>query len=351
MNFYAYISIIEVMLKLASVLLLYIISYDKLIIYALTYTIVTVMVNAAYYIYCKSNIRITSYRLSWDWATFKQLSSFSLWSLFGSTSNAFTQQGITFIINIFYGVIANAAAGIANQVAGTVYQFVTNFQVAFNPQIIKTYATNEIDRLNKLICQTSKFSYYLIFIIILPLILLMDKVLEIWLVEVPEYTAIFCKLILVFFAIDAVNAPLWMSVQATGKIRNYQIVMSALIFLNIPVSYFALKLGLPVYSVWVVRIALNIIIFAVRSLFIRKLMDFKLRAFLRRAVMPIMIVTLISTPIPVVTELYVNQYLPNIILTRATSIICVSASIYLFGLTTGERTYAVNVIKHKIVRR
>lgn len=351
MNFYAYISIIEVILKLGSVFLLYVIPYDKLIIYSLSYTIITILINVAYYIYCKANIDITKYRLTWDWGTFRQLSSFSFWSLFGNAANSLAQQGMTFLINIFYGVAVNAAAGIANQVVGTVYQFVSNFQVAFNPQIIKSYAANEINKLNKLICQTSKFSYYLMLIIILPLSLLMDKVLSIWLVDVPEYTSIFCKLILIFFAIDAINAPLWMSVQATGKIRNYQILMSTLIILNIPAAYIALKVGFPVYSVWVVRIIINIITFVVRCLYMRKLMDFRLHDFIYLTMLPITLVTITAIPIPIIAAHYIDGYILNIVLTILTSLLCVMLSIYWLGMKQNERTYICNAVRNKILRR
>lgn len=156
--------------------------------------------------------------------------SFSGWSLFGSLANLAAQQGLNILINIFYGVTVNAAAGIANQVSTNVYGFISNFQTAFQPQIVKTYAAKEVERFHKLIFQTSKFSYFMVLVLVLPILFTIDGILDIWLKEVPKYTAIFCRLILVFLSIEAITAPLWMSVQATGKIRNYQILVASLIF-------------------------------------------------------------------------------------------------------------------------
>lgn len=138
------------------------------------------------------------------------------------------QQGINILLNVFFGVVTNGALGIANQVSSAVSQLVGNFQTAFNPALVKSYASGDYSYFVRLIFQTSRFSYFLLFIIALPLYLCMPFVLKVWLDIVPEYTVVFCRWMLVFVLIDAVSAPLWISVQAIGKIRSYQLLMSAL---------------------------------------------------------------------------------------------------------------------------
>lgn len=347
MEFYAYVSMIEVVIKLAVVYLLYITSFDKLILYAFLYTLIPFFVTIVYYIYCKKNIEITHYTRFWDKGIFWNLFSFSGWSLFGSVANLSVQQGINFLINIFYGVAVNAAAGIANQVVGTVYQFVSNFQTAFNPQIVKTYAAGQYENFQLLICRASKFSYFLILFIVLPLLLVMDSALSLWLVDVPEYTSIFCRLILLFFVIDAVNAPLWMSVQATGDIRNYQILMSVLILLNIPFSYILLKWGFPVYYVWIVRIIFNIVTFIARCWYMRVKMYFPIKQFINKVMCPVVLVTMAALPLPLLAYYSITGIYANFIITIFISLVSVAIATYTLGLTNHEREFVKMTLQNK----
>lgn len=347
MGFYAYVSMIEVVLKLAVVYLLYIISFDKLVSYAFLYTLIPLLVTIVYYIYCKKNIEITRYARFWDKDIFRKLFNFSGWSLFGSFANLSVQQGLNFLINIFYGVAVNAASGIANQVVGVVYQFVSNFQTAFNPQIVKTYAAEQYENFHMLICRTSKFSYFLILFIVLPLLLVMDGALSLWLIDVPEYTAVFCRLILLFFAIDAINAPLWMSVQATGDIRNYQILMSVLILLNLPFSYVLLKCGYPVYSVWIVRIAFNLVTFIARGCYMRVKMNFPIKQFINKVMCPATLVTIAAAPLPLLTYCVINSFFANLIMTVFVSLMSVAIAVYTLGLTNNERKFVLSTLQNR----
>lgn len=253
MDFYAYTSLGEAVLKLLVVYLLYVSFYDKLIVYALLYTVVSLLMTIIYKLFCIRNFEICLYRRTWDKHIFQGLFGFTGWSLFGSLATMSAQQGLNILINVFYGVTVNAAVGIANQVCGTVNQFVSNFQMAFRPQIVKDYAAGDFDRFYRLIFSSSKFSFYLMFLLTLPIMFTIDTILSIWLVDVPQYTAIFCQLILIILIIEATAAPLWMSVEAKGNIRNYQILMSCVILLNFPLSYMALNLGFPVYTVWCIK--------------------------------------------------------------------------------------------------
>lgn len=348
MNFYAYVSLVEVIAKLLVVYLLYITTFDKLIFYSFLYTIVPLIVAFIYKIYCNRNFDTTKYKRIWDRIAFKEMFSFSGWSLFGSLANLAAQQGLNILINIFYGVTVNAAAGIANQVSTNVYGFISNFQTAFQPQIVKTYAAKEVERFHKLIFQTSKFSYFMVLVLVLPILFTIDGILDIWLKEVPKYTAIFCRLILVFLSIEAITAPLWMSVQATGKIRNYQILVASLIFLNFPVAYIVLKLGMPVYSVWVIRIIVNIVVMIARYIYMKKKLNFPLLPYLKAVIAPILSVTFVAIPIPLILNYMIHGFWQNMIIVGIATFALTILDVYFVGMNTHEKLLVRNMILKKI---
>ena len=348
MNFYAYVSLVEVIAKLLVVYLLYITTFDKLIFYSFLYTIVPLLVTFIYKLYCNKCFDTTKYRSIWDKMAFKEMFSFSGWSLFGSLANLAAQQGLNILINIFYGVTVNAAAGIANQVSNNVYGFISNFQTAFQPQIVKTYAAKEIERFHKLIFQTSKFSYFMVIVLVMPILFTIDGILKIWLKEVPEYTAIFCRLILIFLSCEAISAPLWMSVQATGKIRSYQILMACLIFLNFPIAYLVLKIGLPVYSVWVVRILVNILVVVARCLYMKNKLDFPLLPYLRNVMLPILLVTLVALPLPILLHFAIVGFWQNLIIVGGVTFLVTMLDVYYIGMNSHEKEMARNMIFKKI---
>lgn len=348
MNFYAYVSLVEVIAKLLVVYLLYITTFDKLIFYSFLYTIVPLIVAYIYKIYCNRNFETTKYKRIWDKVAFKEMFSFSGWSLFGSLANLAAQQGLNILINIFYGVTVNAAAGIANQISTNVYGFISNFQTAFQPQIVKTYAAKEIDYFHRLIFQTSKFSYFMVLFLVLPILFTIDGILDIWLKEVPKYTAIFCRLILVFLSIEAITAPLWMSVQATGKIRNYQILVASLIFLNFPVAYIVLKLGMPVYSVWVIRIIVNIVVMIARCIYMKKKLNFPLLSYLKAVIAPILSVTFVAIPIPLILNYMIHGFWQNMIIVGFATFALTILDVYFVGMNTHEKLLVRNMILKKI---
>lgn len=348
MNFYAYISLVEVIAKLLVVYLLYITTFDKLIFYSFLYTIAPLIVAFIYMTYCTRNFDTTKYKRIWDKVAFKEMFSFSGWSLFGSLANLAAQQGLNILINIFYGVTVNAAAGIANQVSTNVYGFISNFQTAFQPQIVKTYAAKEIERFQKLIFQTSKFSYFMVLVLVLPILFTIDGILEIWLKEVPEYTAIFCRLILVFLSIEAITAPLWMSVQATGKIRSYQILMACLIFMNFPMAYLVLKLGFPVYTVWIVRIIINLITMVARCIYMKQRLQFPISQYIRNVIIPILIVTIASLPVPLILYNQIDNFWLNMFVVGFATFFVAILAVYFIGMNTHEKELVRNMLLNKI---
>ncbi|NDV47272.1 lipopolysaccharide biosynthesis protein [Paludibacter sp. 221] len=350
-SFYAFAGIIEVALTLFVAFVLKFTQYDKLIIYGGLLFVVTVIINLTYWIYCRLKLEICHYKFFWNKSLYFELISFSGWSLFGSVANIGAQQGLNILVNIFYGVVVNAAMGIANQVTTAINSFVSNFQLAFNPQIVKSYAANDKEQFMSLVFRTSKYSYFLLFLISLPILLSMDYLLNIWLDNVPEYAAIFCQLMLIFCLTDAIAAPLWMSVQAIGQIRNYQLIISTIIFLNLPLSYIVLKLGYPVESVLYIRIFVNIVAFLFRIIYLQKKIQLNASQYIKDVVLRTIVVSLLSVIIPLVLKNYIdNNSIIGFILMTVSSILCTGLAIYLLGLNKHEKMFIKHTLLNKLRR-
>ena len=348
MNFFAYISIIEAVLKLLVVNFIIICSFDKLIFFAALYTIIPLIISISYKEYCNKCFDVTRYKYYWDLATIKKLFSFSSWSLLGSIANMLASQGLVILVNLFHGVAANAAMGLANQISAKVVQFFSNFQMAFNPQIVKRYAAGETESMYKLIFSASKISYYIMLIVSLPLIIEMDMMLSLWLVDVPQFTMEFTQLILVFMLIEALAAPLWMFVQATGQIKNYQILMGILVFFNFPLAYFVLKIGLPVYSVWIVRILVNIVVCIVRCFYLQHIFAFPFYSYIVKVLLPVLVVTLLIIPPPLFTHSYFDSKWLELVSTITISVLTSLVVVFFVGLNNREKSLLVTGIKNKL---
>ncbi len=347
MSFYAYISIVEVCLKLGMVILLQYLGSDKLILYALLMALTTGIVTFIYTLYWCKTFSVCRYHYFWDKHLYKELISFSGWSLFGSAANVGVQQGINILLNVFFGVVTNAALGIANQVSSAVSQLVGNFQTAFNPALVKSYASGDYSYFVRLIFQTSRFSYFLLFIIALPLYLCMPFVLKVWLDIVPEYTVVFCRWMLVFVLIDAVSAPLWISVQAIGKIRSYQLLMSALIFLNIPLSWLLLRLGKDAEWVMQVRVGINLLTFICRIIYLQKRKVISSYLYLREVISPVVLVSVLSVPLPLWIGCNYSG-LKGFLLLSGVSVILSGVAIWFLGLRKSERDFIWTSFRNKL---
>lgn len=347
MGFYAYLSMFEALAKLAVCYILYITPFDRLITLSLSHTLITALLSIAYYIYCNKRFITTKFYFFWDTEIFKRIFSFSGWSLFGSMANLSSQQGLNILLNIFFGVTVNAAAGIANQVTNAVNGFVTNFQTAYSPQITKTFAANEQDRFRNLVIKTSKFSFFLLAIFAIPLIICMDEVLNLWLVDVPDYTCIFCQLIMVFLMMDAFMMPMVFAVQATGFIRNYQLLLSFIILMNLPIAYIGLKFGMPPYYVWYVRIFINAIVFLARLWYLRAKLQFPIYWYLKDSLLPTLAVVILSIPLPLCLNIITDGF-GGMVITGLVAMFNTSLCIYFVGLNQSERKFVISAIAKKL---
>lgn len=340
MNIYAYLSILEVTLKLLIVFLLNWIEYDKLILYGILTFSVSLFMIAFYRIYCWKHYDETRFELVKDKSLYKTLISYSGWNLFGNIAVVAKGQGVSIILNIFFGTVVNAAQAISNQVSGAVSQFVFNFQIASNPQIIKSYASKDKEYMNQLMISTSKFSFYLLYILTLPIMLEAHYIITFWLKMVPAYTVPFTILILINILIDTVSGPLMIGIQATGKIKLYQTVVGLLQILILPLSYLCFCFGEPPESTFLVNIFISIIALIFRLKLIKKQMqEFAIRQFVHDVVLRSAPVIFISICIP----LWLKMSLPEGIL-RCSLILMSSfsfsvATIYFLGINKNEKAF------------
>ena len=345
MNVYAYVSIIEVTLKLLIVFMLTWITFDKLKLYGILHFCVVLIIAAIYRVYTRRNFQESRFELVKDKKLYKTLISYSGWSLFGNIAAVAQGQGVNIILNIFFGPVVNAARGIAVQVEGAVNSFVNNFQMAVNPQIIKSYAANEKDYMTSLIIRSSKFSFYLLFLLSLPIILEIDQILKMWLINVPSYAQIFTVLILVITFITSISGPLKIAIQSTGKIAVYQVVIGTLLIFILPISYGFLKLGYPPEITLYITIVIEIIALILRFFFLKKLLDFPVFRFIKDVIVRNIIITVLSTSLPLLIRFLMDDNIVRLFCVILVALIWNTLVIYFIGLTKFEKIFILKFLK------
>ena len=343
MNFYAYLSIVEVLAKLVIVYMLLFIDSDKLILYSFLLLIVSIIITFCYKRYCNKHFSLSRLRMCWDKNLFKQLISFSGFSILGNAANVCAQQGLNMMLNVFAGVIANAAAGIGNQLSHGVYSLCSNFQLAFNPQLVKAYASGAIDDVKILICRMSKLSYFLMFIISLPLLLYTEDFLIFWLGEVPEYAPEISQLTLLFLLIDSVAAPLWITVQASGNIKRYQIIICLLVISNLPISYVFLRIGCSSITIFIVRLVVNFFAYMFRYLYVCRLINFDFSFYAKQFICPVIMVSCIS----ILVSIYIKHIGLHYMLGSISMMLVIAISVIWLGMSNFERLAIWGYIKRK----
>lgn len=342
MNVYAYVSIIEVVLKLVIVFMLVWFGYDKLKLYAVLVFGVAAIVWIIYKLYCKRRLPETKYRFAWDQSLYKTLMNYAGWNLFGHLASVATGQGVNILLNVFFGPAINAARAIAYQINSAVNGFVTNFQMAMNPQIVKSYATEDIEYMHQLIFRGAKYSFFLLFIITLPVLLETEIILKTWLKIVPDYTVLFTRLVLINMLIDCISGPLISAAQATGKIKKYQAIVGGLLLLNLPVSYFLLKLGMMPQTTMYVSIVISVLALYTRLKIISPLIDLSISSYIRKVVLYIMPVGLLSI-IPAAFFMFsMNSGIIRFLIVVLISFFSTLLFLYLFGLNRNEKKFVIS---------
>lgn len=339
MKAFAYISILETGLKLIAVLVLPVFFFDKLTVYALLLTGIAVIIRITYAEYCHRSFPETKGKILKDKMLFKEMTNFAGWSMVGNLALIAYTQGTNILLNIFFGPAVNAARGIAVQVQNAINSFCLNFQTALNPQITKSYASEELAYMHLLIVRSSKFSFYLLLILSLPVLIETEIILKWWLGEVPDYTLNFIRIILIISMIDALSNPLIIAAQATGRIRTYQIVIGGILLFILPISYIFLKLGATPETVFIVHFCIVCIAQIVRLWMIRPMIKLSLNYYCQEVIWKIAIVFVLSLFLPCIF----HQLLPAS--WWSFLIICFACTcstlfiIYKIGLNSQERKF------------
>lgn len=299
MQAFAYVSLLEVSLKLGIAFLLYIAWFDSLIVYAVLVVFASLIIRMTYAAYCKRHFEECKFKFVFDRDLLKDMLSFSGWNFIGSSSAILRDQGVNIIINLFFGTAVNAARGIAMQVYNAVHGFSQNFILAVNPQIIKSYASGKIDYMFHLAFRSARFSYYLLFCISLPLILQINWLLGLWLTVIPKYTASFSVLVLIFGMMEAISIPLQYINQATGKIKIYQLVVGGMQMLNFPIAYLLLWMDFSPVSVFVLSIVISIGCLFARLGILHHSVGLPVGIFCKDVIRRVFFVTLLGSSIPI----------------------------------------------------
>lgn len=351
MSAFAYISILEVTLKLAVVFLLWILPFDKLIVYVILILIVSVLIRFCYTIYCKRHFEECIYHFKFNKSLFKEMFSFAGWSIIGNLGLCFRDQASNIILNIFYGTTLNAARGISMQVSGIVNTFSSNFSMALNPQITKQYATGNEEESRKLVYAGSRYTFYLLTLISIPVIINVDYILELWLGVVPEYTSYFLIISMITSLLYAVSGSVTTALQATGKIKTFQIGICILMLSELPMAYMLLYLGYPPYSVMYPTLLTYTIAIFFRFYIIKRMISkYSFKYYLLKVLVPCLFIFVLSLGIcHEINELFQASFL-SLIYTTLIFIIIISCIVFYIGMNVSEREFTIKSIKKMIKR-
>ncbi|MEL5894345.1 lipopolysaccharide biosynthesis protein [Bacteroides sp. GD17] len=348
MGAFAYISIFEVTAKLLIVYLLNCIDYDKLKIYAILMFCIQVIIRAIYGTYCKRHFIETQYKFVWDSVLMKEMLGFAGWNMFGIIASIGITQGVNIILNMFFGPIVNAARGIAVQVQNAITGFSSNFQLALNPQITKSYANHEMEQMCKLIFASSKYSFLLLYFLSLPLLIETDQVLQWWLKEVPAHTSNFVRIMLCISMINVMADAFVVASQATGKVRMYQILVGGTLLFIVPTAYVTLKLGYSPESVFFTHLLYAVLAQVVRIYLVCNLVHFSIRNYIKDVIIRIIAVVIPSFILPLFCYHSMDASLTRFLIVGATAVTSVFISIYFIGLGSNERSFIKNQIRKKL---
>ncbi len=341
MSAFAYISIIDCTLKLIVAFIIAYNPFDKLVYYGLLIMIVGAINRSIYAIYCKRHFEEATYRMIFDKGLMKEMFGFAGWNFIGSSSALLRDQGGNLLINLFFGPTVNAARGIAMQVNAAVSSFVTSFTTAVDPQITKSYAAGDRDYMMKLVFQSTKFSFFILLFIALPVIITTPYLLNLWLVDVPDYSVSFVRLILIFTMSECFAHSLIKAIQATGNIRNYQLLVGGCQMMNLPISYICLRLGTPPETVLIIAIFISVICEICRLTMLKIMLNLPVQTFLKEVYFKSICVAVLAAIIPLCLNIYLPESIATCIIIVLISTICIGLTAYFVGCSKSEQAVVV----------
>lgn len=337
MEAFAYISLIEAVLKLLIAYFLYVTLYDKLIIYALLLCLTAVVLRLVYGVYCKLHFEECTYHFIYDKNVLKSMTSFAGWNFIEAAAHVLESQMISIWINIFCDVTVNAARAISSQVFNAVNNFADNFLTAINPQITKNYASGNNGYMTQLMFQGARFSYYVLLLLSIPIILETQTILSIWLGNVPKHSSLFVQLMLLFSMEEVLSKPLITALLATGDIKMYQISVSCSRIANIAVSYFLLKIGMFPEITIVIAILIGQCCLAVRLLLMQRIARLSLATFLYKVYINVIVVSFVAVSVPMLLHYIIQDRMFRLVIVILGSLLWTMLSICVIGCKKEER--------------
>lgn len=348
MSVYALMGILDSLLRLGLCFFLLITPINRLITYALGQLGIYMLMRVIYGVYCTRHFSECKYKPLIDKKLIKEISGFAGWSFLGSTAYILNTQGVAIIMNLYFGVVVNAAKAIAQQVEGAVMTLVSNFTVAFSPQITKSYAEGNKEYMFSVMRRGSKFSVFLMLFFLIPIEFEADTVLKIWLGEVPEWSATFLRLSLVCSTINSLGGPFYQGIMAQGNIRNYQIAVTLVGCLVFPLTWLSYRLGGDPTIFYVVYIAVYFILIWIRNYYAHKLLGFSILDFTKTVFLPIIWCAIVASLIPLLIYIIMPAGWIRLVVLIFASIICTSITVLYLGMTKHEREIIVNAIKNRL---
>lgn len=355
MKAYAYISIFEALGKLCICYLLLVSPMDRLVFYALLLTLLTILIRIIYTIYSHRYFEESHAPFSFQKSLFMEMFSFAGWGFFTNANYLLNNQGVNMLINVFFGVTFNAARGLANQVESAVMQFVNSFTTAINPQITKSYAAGKKEEMFQLVYRGSKFSFYLMYLMALPLIFEAEEVLNIWLTVIPEKTVVFVQLSLVLGMFECFGNPSVTACMATGKIRTYSIVIGILGLLDFPIVWIAFAVGAEIEMAYYLYIFVKAVVIIVRMFLMKNMLGMQISEYLRKAVSPVLLVAFLATIPSLSVVMLMPQSVIRLVVSIIVGVLSVGLASLFVGMTKGERSVVIlkaeGFVKHNILKK
>ncbi len=339
MSAFAYIGILDVVMRLCIVLFIANSpwQFDRLIVYAMLLVAVSMSLQCIYLFYCRRNFEECRLHFHFDKECWKDMSAFAGWNFIGCTAGLLKDNGVNILLNLFIGPVVNAARGIATSVNVAVVGFANNFMTALNPQITKSYASGDRAYMMSLVERGSRFSYYILLMLALPLLFETEFVLALWLKHYPEHTVNFVRLVLLLTMCEMPSYTLINLQLATGNIRNYQIVVGGMVLLNFPLSYLCLWMGLPPEMTYVVAIAISLACMLLRLFFLRQLAGLSVGRFLKQVCLNISYVTAAVVVAPCFMHFQMEYGWIRFVAVSVAGLVCTAMGIYMLGCSAEER--------------
>lgn len=351
MSAFAYISILEAVIKLAICYAIMVSPIDKLIFYAILMLLLAIAIRIIYAVYCHRNFEESRAKNGFDKSIFKEMIGFSGWSFFNNSAFILNNQGINMLMNVYFGVVVNAARGIAVQVENSVLQFVNSFTTAINPQITKSYANGDLQGMHKLVCRGARFSYFMILFIALPIIIEAEQILCMWLVEVPEHAVAFVQLSLIMGMCDCIGNTGYTACIATGKLKTYSLTITSIGCLEFPLAWGFFAMGAAPEYAYITYIAVKTTILFVRMFLLKNMIGLKVNTYIKSVFKPIVITTSTAIIAPIILHFYMEESIMRLIIVVVTSIVSSALAALYLGMNKNERTSIIKGIVRKFFKR